>query len=71
MIMKVSAPFSQHVVIAERVRVAPAWRGAGSVGRYLAARMLPCVCAQPAVVATGTRTASGSWTPARAITNGR
>jgi hypothetical protein len=46
------SPFSQHLVIAERVRVAPAWRGAGGVGRYLAARLLPCVCAQPAVVAT-------------------
>jgi hypothetical protein len=46
------APFSQLVVIAERVRVAPAWRGTGGIGRYLAARLLPYVCPQAAVVAT-------------------
>ena len=29
--------FGKHVVIAERVRLAPAWRGLGGVGRYLSA----------------------------------
>jgi hypothetical protein len=46
------APFGEHVVIAERVRVAPAWRGLGGVGRYLAGRLFRQMCCDPVVVAT-------------------
>ncbi len=45
------AGFGDHVVIAERVRLAPAWRGCGGVGRYLFGRMLPLICCDPVVVA--------------------
>jgi hypothetical protein len=45
-------PFGGHVVILERARLAPAWRGLGGVGRYLIGRMLPYICCDPAVVAT-------------------
>jgi hypothetical protein len=45
------AGFGEHVVIAERVRLAPAWRGLGGVGRYLFGRMLPLMCCDPVVVA--------------------
>jgi hypothetical protein len=45
------AGFGTHVVIAERVRLAPAWRGLGGVGRYLFGRMLPLMCCDPVVVA--------------------
>lgn len=45
------AGFGEHVVIAKRVRLAPAWRGLGGVGRYLFGRMLPLICCDPAVVA--------------------
>jgi hypothetical protein len=41
----------RHVVIGERVRLAPAWRGLGGVGRYLFGRMLPLICCDPVVVA--------------------
>jgi hypothetical protein len=43
--------FGEHVVIAKRVRLAPAWRGFGGVGRYLFGRMLPLMCCDPVVVA--------------------
>lgn len=43
--------FGRHVVIGERVRLAPAWRGLGGVGRYLFGRMLPLICCDPIVVA--------------------
>jgi hypothetical protein len=49
---KLEVSSSSHVVIAERVRLAPAWRGLGGVGRYLVSRVLPWVSAHPAVVAT-------------------
>jgi hypothetical protein len=45
------AGFGGHVVIAMRVRLAPAWRGLGGVGRYLFGRMLPLICCDPLVVA--------------------
>jgi hypothetical protein len=45
-------PLGSHVVIAERVRVAPAWRGYGGVGRYLAGRLFLHMCCDPVVVAT-------------------
>jgi len=43
--------FGRHVVILERVRLAPAWRGLGGVGRYLTGRILPLICCDPAVFA--------------------
>jgi hypothetical protein len=39
------------LAIAERVRIAPAWRGLGGVGRYLAARLFPWMFPDAAVVA--------------------
>ena len=45
-------PLGEHVVIAERVRVAPAWRGLGGVGRYLASRLFRQMCCDPVLVAT-------------------
>jgi len=39
------------VVIIDRVRLAPAWRGLGGVGRLLIGRLLRWVCADPQVVA--------------------
>jgi hypothetical protein len=44
-------PASEHVVILERARLAPAWRGCGGVGRYLTGRVLSWICPNPAVVA--------------------
>jgi hypothetical protein len=46
------APIGRHVVIAQRVRIAPAWRGCGGVGRYLAGRLFRLVCSDPIVIAT-------------------
>ncbi|MEU1720355.1 hypothetical protein [Nonomuraea sp. NPDC005692] len=43
--------FYSHIVILERVRLAPAWRGKGGVGRYLTARALPMICPYAAAVA--------------------
>ena len=40
------------LAIVERVRIAPAWRGLGGVGRYLAARLFPWMFPDAAVVAT-------------------
>ncbi|OXM59317.1 hypothetical protein CF165_48410 [Amycolatopsis vastitatis] len=40
-----------HVVIIDRVQLAPAWRGLGGVGRLLTARLLRWVCADPRLVA--------------------
>ncbi|WP_410659890.1 hypothetical protein [Amycolatopsis sp. lyj-112] len=40
-----------HVVILDRVQLAPAWRGLGGVGRLLTARLLRWVCADPRLVA--------------------
>jgi hypothetical protein len=40
-----------HVVIIDRVRLAPAWRGLGGVGRLLTARLLRWVCTDPRLVA--------------------
>jgi hypothetical protein len=45
------AAFGRHILIVEHVRVAPAWRGFGGVGRYLAGRLLPLMCCDAAVVA--------------------
>ncbi|MEU1364635.1 hypothetical protein ABZ454_00630 [Streptomyces sp. NPDC005803] len=41
-----------HVVIIDRARIAPAWRGLGGVGRLLIGRMLRWVTSQAALVAT-------------------
>ncbi|MGW0602703.1 hypothetical protein [Streptomyces sp. NPDC002640] len=41
-----------HVVIIDRVLIAPAWRGLGGVGRLLIGRMLRWVASQAALVAT-------------------
>ncbi len=41
-----------HVVIIDRARIAPAWRGLGGVGRLLIGRMLRWVASQAALVAT-------------------
>lgn len=49
---RLSFPVSGRVLIIERLRVAPAWRGFGGVGRYLVSRLLPWMCADAAVVAT-------------------
>lgn len=46
------APFGDQVVIGERVRIAPAWRGRGGAGRYLAGRLFRQMCTDPLVVAT-------------------
>ncbi|GAB3713392.1 hypothetical protein GCM10027598_20690 [Amycolatopsis oliviviridis] len=40
-----------HVVIIDRVRLAPAWRGLGGVGRLLTGRLLRWICADPRLVA--------------------
>ena len=48
---QIEGAFGGHVVILERARLAPAWRGLGGVGRYLVGRMLPQICCDPAVVA--------------------
>jgi hypothetical protein len=42
---------SENVVILERARLAPAWRGCGGLGRYLTGRVLPLICPTPAVIA--------------------
>lgn len=44
-------PGGSRVVIVDRVRLAPAWRGLGGVGRLLTARLLDWVCDDPRVVA--------------------
>lgn len=44
-------PAIGRVVIAESVRIAPAWRGCGGIGRYLASRLWPVVCPDAALVA--------------------
>jgi hypothetical protein len=43
-------PGGNQVVIIDRVRVAPAWRGLGGVGRLLIGRLLHWVCDDPRVV---------------------
>jgi len=48
---EILAGFGRHVVIGERARLAPAWRGLGGIGRYLFGRMLPLICCDPVVVA--------------------
>ncbi|MBE8516422.1 hypothetical protein ILP97_02635 [Amycolatopsis sp. H6(2020)] len=40
-----------HVVIVDRVQLAPAWRGLGGIGRLLTARLLRWVCNDPRLVA--------------------
>lgn len=40
-----------HVVIIDRARLAPAWRGLGGVGRLLTGRLLRWVSADPRVIA--------------------
>lgn len=45
------ATFGPAVVLVDRVRLAPAWRGHGGVGRLLTARLLRWVCTEPRVVA--------------------
>lgn len=42
---------SGEVVIIDRVRLAPAWRGMGGVGRLLIARAVRWVCSEPSLVA--------------------
>lgn len=42
---------SGEVLIIDRVRLAPAWRGLGGVGRLLTARVVRWVCSQPSLVA--------------------
>ncbi|MFF6790790.1 hypothetical protein ACFY9C_17135 [Streptomyces filamentosus] len=42
----------EQVVIIDRVRIAPAWRGLGGVGRLLIGRLLRWVAGQAALVAT-------------------
>ena len=44
-------PVGSHIAILERARVAPAWRGCGGVGRYLAGRVLSWVSPGATVVA--------------------
>lgn len=44
-------PASGRIFIVERVRVAPAWRGLGGVGRYLTSRLLPLMCPDAILVA--------------------
>ncbi|MEV6727651.1 hypothetical protein [Streptomyces sp. NPDC051364] len=41
-----------HVVIIDRARIAPAWRGLGGVGRLLISRLLRWVAGRAAIVAT-------------------
>ncbi|MBE1467427.1 hypothetical protein [Kibdelosporangium phytohabitans] len=43
-------PGGNRVVIVDRVRLAPAWRGLGGVGRLLTGRLLRWVCDDPQVV---------------------
>jgi hypothetical protein len=50
LLVKLEFPASQHIVIMERARLAPAWRGCGGIGRYLTGRVLPWICPSPAVV---------------------
>jgi len=45
-------PGGSRVVIVDRVRLAPAWRGLGGVGRLLVARLLSWVCDDPRTVVT-------------------
>jgi hypothetical protein len=40
-----------QVVILDRVRLAPAWRGCGGIGRLLTIRLLHWVCDNPQAVA--------------------
>ncbi|MEV0049468.1 hypothetical protein AB0H34_03105 [Saccharopolyspora shandongensis] len=44
-------PGGTRVVILDRVRLAPAWRGLGGIGRLLTARLLRWVCDEPRIVA--------------------
>jgi len=44
-------PGGTQVVIVDRVRLAPAWRGCGGVGRLLTIRLLQWLCSDPQVVA--------------------
>jgi hypothetical protein len=44
-------PLGEHLIIAERVRVAPAWRCLGGAGRHLASRLFRQICCDPAIVA--------------------
>jgi len=44
-------PGGSQVVILDRVRLAPAWRGCGGVGRLLTIRLLHWLCDDPRVVA--------------------
>jgi GNAT superfamily N-acetyltransferase len=41
-----------HIVIVDRARIAPAWRGLGGVGRLLISRLLRWVTSRAAIVAT-------------------
>ncbi|MGV9294293.1 hypothetical protein [Amycolatopsis sp. NPDC003676] len=43
--------FGTHVVIVDRVRLAPAWRGLGGIGRLLTARVLRWICSDPRLIA--------------------
>jgi len=45
-------PGGGRVVIVDRVRLAPAWRGLGGVGRLLVARLVSWVCDDPRTVVT-------------------
>lgn len=44
-------PGGNQVVILDRVRLAPAWRGFGGIGRLLIARILRWICDDPRLVA--------------------
>lgn len=45
------ASFGSQVVLVDRVRLAPAWRGHGGVGRLLTARLLRWICPEARAVA--------------------
>lgn len=66
-------PGGNKVVILDRVRLAPAWRGLGGLGRLLTARILQWVCDDPRLVAVqpfpidleeNKRQDDGAFTPA-------
>jgi hypothetical protein len=48
---RLKLPIGSRIVILERVRVAPAWRGCGGVGRYLTGRVLSWVIPDATVIA--------------------
>jgi hypothetical protein len=43
--------FGNSLVIIDRARLAPAWRGLGGVGRLLIGELLPWICSSPQLVA--------------------